>query len=161
MVKRKQKPAWLGLALATGLGLGAGLTQAGCGHDDEHGDHGGGGEAPEGDPVAPGFAKTGTGGLTAELQVLDPPEPVRGDNTWTVSVRDAAGAATACSMQIEPFMPAHGHGTGKTAEVEDLGDGSYRVTPINLFMRGLWTVDFALDCEGTTDLIRFEVWIEG
>ena len=134
---------------------------AGCGEHDDHGGHGGHGEEPEGDPIAVGFSVTGEGGLTAELAALEPAAPVRGDNAWTVRLKAGDAALEGCAIVVEPYMPAHDHGTGEVAEVEALGEGQYRLEPINLFMRGLWTVDLDLDCAGRTDRVRFEVWIEG
>lgn len=117
--------------------------------------------ATSGDPLAPGFAKAGESGLKVELMALSPAETVRGDNTWTVKVTDGNGPQAACAMSVEPFMPAHGHGAGRVVEVKDRGEGTYELTPLNLFMRGLWTVDLSLDCDGLTDVVRFEVWVEG
>ena len=117
--------------------------------------------ATEGDPLAPGFTKAGEGGLKVELMEQSPAETVRGDNTWLVKVTDGDGPQAACAMTVEPFMPAHGHGAGRVVEVEDRGEGTYELMPLNLFMRGLWTVDVSLACDGVTDVVRFEVWVEG
>jgi hypothetical protein len=139
------------------------LSAAGCHDPDDH-SHGGtadAGEVVEGDPLAPGFSKTGEAGLTVELLELSPAETVRGDNTWMVNIKDATALQAGCSVEVEPFMPAHGHGANQPVVVSDLGDGSYELTPLNLFMRGLWTVDISVNCAGLTDVIRFEVWVEG
>lgn len=73
------------------------------------------------------------------LTGLTPAVPDRGDNTWTVSITDAAGAPLAVeAVRLDPVMPAHNHGT-VPASFEGTSSGSgWTVGPFDLFMPGRW-----------------------
>lgn len=119
------------------------------GHDHETGDTGhhgetAGTEACTGDEemVAAGASRAGEH-VRVTLLSLDPEAPIRGDNSWVVRVSDLdEQALTGVDFTIEPWMPAHGHGTPVQAEVTEREDGEYVVEPLNLFMAGVWEVRF-------------------
>lgn len=97
------------------------------------------------------------------LSVMDamPADPIRGDNVWTLSIRDEADAPMDATISVQPWMPDHGHGTPVQAEVTDLGDGEYEIQPLNLFMAGLWEVHFELELtDGSTDEVVFHACVE-
>lgn len=123
------------------------------------------GAPPYGDHVTEGLTLAGASGLlslTMTEVVFQP--PIRDDNVWSFElISEADGAPTSgCEITLDPRMPAHGdHGTSKTPQISDLGDGLYRVTDVYLFMRGLWVVTLSAACEGVEDTFTLEVWIEG
>ena len=61
-----------------------------------------------------------------ELDVIVSSEgaPPRSDVSWT--------------LRVEGWMPGHGHGMLRQPEVDDLGDGRYRVRGMLFHMPGLW-----------------------
>jgi hypothetical protein len=95
------------------------------------------------------------------LSAADPAPPAIGVNTWTIKVEDGAGAAMpAAALKVLPFMPDHGHGTSVKASVTAQPDGSMSVTPLYLFMGGVWRVEFNPDA-GTADPVDFFFCISG
>ena len=48
------------------------------------------------------------------------------------------------TITVTPFMPDHGHGTSVRAVVTAQPDGSFSVTPLYLFMAGVWRVTIAV-----------------
>jgi hypothetical protein len=89
----------------------------------------------------PGLVVGAPGGFSATLESLQPTVIKKYANTWQVRLRDAAGTALpGASVKAVPFMPDHGHGTTVKVTVQDLGDGSYVLTPIYFFMAGYWEV---------------------
>lgn len=121
-------------------------TLAACG--------GGGGAAPadadealaciamgRGQTYAVGLAPAVAGHTLAfQLMTADPAPPGFNDNTWTVQVKTADGAAvTGADLRVTPFMPDHQHGT-LPVKVQNLGNGQYQLTPINMWMPGYWEI---------------------
>jgi hypothetical protein len=82
-----------------------------------------------------------------EFVAAEPSPPSRGDNTWTVRVRDQAATARAdLTIGVSPFMPDHGHGSSVRCDVEAGEEpGTYVLTPVNFFMPGLWQVTLQID----------------
>ncbi len=104
------------------------------------------------DEFVVGIEKTGEAGFT--LAILDslPAPPAKGDNQWSVELRDASGTLMpGYALEVAPFMPDHGHGTGVTAIVTDDGDGAYTINPVNFFMPGYWETTITVVDEGPTD----------
>jgi hypothetical protein len=100
------------------------------------------------DVYAPGLAKTGPAGYVVRMIESIPAPPARGNNEWTLEVLAPAGPGQpGLGLTAVPFMPDHGHGTTIVAEDTDLGAGRYRLTPVNLFMRGFWTVRVGVRAE--------------
>jgi hypothetical protein len=131
------------------------LVLAGCDRDDDdqmHGDeHDSGAQDPCDDPRIDDFAiGTTVEGDAIRIAILDatPSAPFRGDNAWTVSLTDRAGAALEhVAVEVQPWMPDHGHGTSVGAEVTQRDDGELHIEPINLWMAGLWEVRFLVTLE--------------
>ena len=88
--------------------------------------------------------------VQARVIAADPAMPERFENDWTVRFTDAAGA-TLDEVEIVDacvFMPVHGHG-GVPREVTEAGEpGTFELKGLNLFMRGPWEVQLAVN---TTD----------
>jgi len=111
------------------------------------------------DEYTAGMEKVGEGGMTFRLVSSDPAPPSRYDNTWVIEIEDAGGAPlVGAEVEVTPYMPDHGHGTGIEAVVTpdpDL-DGRYQAVPVNLFMPGLWQVTIQATPAGGTAVDRDE-----
>lgn len=77
--------------------------------------------------------------IAIALEKAEPSPPaVRDDNVWTLRLRDANGEPlTGAALQLAPYMPAHQHGSAEVV-VEELGDGGYLLSAIQLVMPGVW-----------------------
>ena len=112
------------------------------------------------DDFAIGLTRTGS---IVDVSVMDamPADPIRGDNGWTLGVTDDSGGLEGVSIVVTPWMPDHGHGTPVPAEITEMGGGDYQITPLNLYMAGLWEVTFALELgDGSTDEVMFSVCVD-
>jgi hypothetical protein len=99
-----------------------------------------------------------------KLTTAAPAPAIKGTNTWTVNVADASAAPVpGLSIKVTPFMPDHEHGTSIKAAVTDNGDGSYKITPLYLYMAGYWeiTLDFAAAGSAPEDTVVLPVCIQG
>jgi hypothetical protein len=113
------------------------------------------------DDYALGLAKRGT---WADVQFVDalPAPPSRGDNTWTLHVTDHASAPLEdLDVGCEPFMPDHFHGTAIQCDVTPgAAAGHYVLTPVNLFMAGLWDVTVSLSDGAREDAVKFTFCVD-
>jgi len=93
------------------------------------------------DSFAVGLSRAGSLVEVAFMQATPAP-PDRGENTWVVMVTDSEGAPISdADLEVVPWMPDHGHGSSVVVEVEAMQTpGEYRLSPIDLFMAGLWEV---------------------
>ncbi len=139
---------------------------AGCGGTTH--DHGSCANETRAEPYVAGQEKVGKqGALSVQLIESQPGPPQKGDNTWTLAVKTSAGTPVAgATVNVTPFMPDHGHGSPIKAITSELstpaGAGQYRVTPINLFMPGLWQITVAVQTgSGTSDSAVFPFCIDG
>lgn len=123
-------------AIAAGIvGLFA-LASGGCG-----------GSPPAIPPVPASFppqALTTVASTSGALQVAlrsVPDPPVRGQNVGQLTLTDGSGQPVdGVTVQILPFMPAHGHGTSEAVGVTDQGGGVFIANPLYLFMAGEWQI---------------------
>jgi hypothetical protein len=148
-----------GIRLFLGLGVFAVTGLAGCSGVDDPIDGAGGAmvEAP--------FAPQANGTETVLTVISATPDPpLRADyNAWTVTIATADGEPlTDCEITADPRMPAHGHGTTPRPEVTPMEDqdGVYRVSPLNLFMAGLWEITFQYTCGDIEDAVAVTVVVE-
>ncbi|EDM77167.1 hypothetical protein PPSIR1_30831 [Plesiocystis pacifica SIR-1] len=113
------------------------------------------------DEFAVGLSKSGDV-VSATFVSSDPAPPHKGDNTWVLDFTDLGGQPMAgLTMTAVPMMPDHGHGTPVNAVVtETETPGRYEVTPVNLFMTGLWEVTFEITTDGGTDSLMFAFCVE-
>jgi YtkA-like len=100
--------------------------------------------------------KQGAGGnVDFKLVSIDPAPAVRGNNTWVVQLDSMAGGVVGSPMDgatltATPFMPAHQHGSPITPEITATGNpGEYSISPINLWMPGVWTTTIAVTVPST------------
>ncbi len=121
-------------------------------------------EETRADDFVVGLSKVGDGNLLDfTLMTADPAPPARGDNTWVLQINQMTngvdGAAVdGASMTVSPFMPDHGHPSGKTVIVTPNGTaGQYELAPVNLWMPGLWetTIDATTSAGDDTVVFRF------
>ena len=114
---------------------------------------------PRADPYMANLTKPSAKG-TFQVTLVDsvPGPPAIGNDTWTLQITDASGAATTgATITVKPWMPDHGHGTSVNATVTPAGaNGTYTVTPLYLFMAGLWQLTFTItSTSGATDQVVF------
>jgi hypothetical protein len=115
---------------------------------------------------ARGLSKSGETGFKVTIDAGDPAPPARGDNTWTVTVLDAAGEPLAgARLAVSALMPDHGHMSPSTPEatVTD-AEGRSTISGLNLFMAGVWVVQLQVteaDAEEQADSVSFAFCVEG
>jgi hypothetical protein len=116
-----------------------------------------------GDTYMAGMEKEGINGRFTVVLVSSDPEPMeRGDYEWTIRILDDEDAVvTDADVNSTPMMPAMGHGTPVNENVTNNGDGTYTLTPVNLFMGGLWVVTIDVEAGGETDNVEFAFCIAG
>ena len=99
--------------------------------------------------------------LTFVLKEGDPAPPAKGANTWTVKLLDGDGnVVTGGTILATPYMPDHGHGTAVAPETMPSGD-SYTITPLYLFMPGLWQITLQATTPAANDSAVFNFCIPG
>lgn len=145
------------------LAVGA-LLAAACSHD--HGAASGVcATEMRADAYQAGMVKNGMQSqLSFRLVESQPGPPIKGDNLWMLQLLDGAGKGlSGAQLTVSPFMPDHGHGTSVKAVIEDLGGGSYKLSPVNLFMAGLWvvTISATVPSSSKTDQTTFSFCVEG
>jgi hypothetical protein len=101
--------------------------------------------------------------LSFDLVSSEPAPPARGRNTFELRVTDADGASVAGELGVELDMPDHGHGTSVVPVVTfDDAAGVYTITPLYLFMPGVWRIELELSVDGDAlDRAEYFFCIEG
>jgi hypothetical protein len=119
---------------------------------------------PRGDLFAQGMIKTGFGGrLQLRLLTAQPGPPIKGVNTWTVEVDDAAGVVQpGAVIKVSTYMPDHGHSSPVAAQITAQPTaGQYQVDPLYFFMAGLWQVTLDVTTSGgVNDAAMFSFCVE-
>src|SRR5450432_1105345 len=83
------------------------------------------------------------GVYTFQLSQSDPAPPAKGSNAFVLKITGADGMATGGELLVSLKMPDHGHGTSvKPVVTFDTTTNSYTVTPLYLFMAGVWRIQF-------------------
>lgn len=102
--------------------------------------------------------------LSVRVASALPDPPLRSDvNIWRLAVVDASGTPVeGCTIEVEPTMPAHGHGTTPEPMVRAVeGEvGLYEARPLNLFMPGEWHVSVRPSCGSVSDEVVIVVDIQ-
>jgi hypothetical protein len=80
---------------------------------------------------------TTDGGLTIAVRA-SPSPPVRGVDSFELTVKDGDQPIEGLSLEVEPWMASHNHGASVVPEVSALGSGKYLVKNVSLFMPGRW-----------------------
>jgi hypothetical protein len=111
---------------------------------------------------APNVAVMSTSGaFKAMLVESEPGPPIKGTNTWTVKIVDANGTPQD-GLTITPSanMPLHNHPPSVMAVVTPKGGGVYELTPVYLFMAGLWDVTLTwVPPDGAKESVIFPVCV--
>lgn len=112
------------------------------------------------DAFEPGMTKLAKpGNVTIELSRAEPSPPVvRKDNEWWLKLTDAdSEPISGATLLASPYMPKHQHGSAEVV-VEDLGEGEYQLSPIELIMPGVWEIPLSVtpvDGEASEATFRF------
>ena len=87
---------------------------------------------------------TSASGSTKYALVSDPAPPAHGNDTWNLHVTNVSSGQPVAGLNlgIKTLMPDHGHGSPTTPNITDKGGGDYQVTPLYLFMPGVWQITF-------------------
>lgn len=132
-------------------------------HDHDEGDTAASGCAAEtrADDFAVGISKSGTL-ITASFVSAEPAPPALDDNTWVMTFTNLDGTSLdSPTIVVTPTMPDHGHGTPIEAVVTATGNpDEYSITPVNLFMAGLWEVAFDVSVGEDQDTVTFAFCVE-
>ena len=142
-----------------------GLVLLGCGHDpSEPHPHSSDDSECSGDfdTYEAGMTRQAIPGeLTVELVESEPAPPaVRNDNVWWLRLSDSEGEPVlGAELQVTPYMPKHQHGSAEVV-IEELGEGQYRLSPIELIMPGVWEIPVSITPpEGETSEMTFRFCI--
>ena len=74
---------------------------------------------------------------------LTPTPPAKGANIFHVRVSNAEGDVMQNGLRVDLRMPDHGHGTSVEPVISfDAALGAYTITPVFLFMPGVWRIEF-------------------
>jgi hypothetical protein len=118
------------------------------------------------DTYVVGLEKTGEESVFALRLADSMPSPRdTGRYTWLVTLVDADGQpVSGATIQAEPTMPAHGHGTNPkyTDATETDDSGTYELREMDLFMEGVWNIMIRISTEdGRQDRIEYNFYLEG
>jgi hypothetical protein len=97
------------------------------------------------DTFTVGLDKPGvSGAVDFKLMSISPAPAIRGNNDWTVEI-DAMSSGVdgapmdGATLDVSSYMPAHGHYSPITPTITATGTpGEYKISPVNLWMPGLW-----------------------
>ena len=116
------------------------------------------------DDFVVGLRKAGEAGrLDFELRSATPAPPSRGDNEWIMQISSltdgVVGApVTGATIYVTPFMPKHQHGTPVDAIITPMPTaGEYKLSPVNLWMPGVWETSIEVESASGTDVAVFKV----
>lgn len=109
-----------------------------------------------------GLAVEGSGGLALVMVSIEPDPAVVGDNSWQIelSLDGEPLPDVAEAIRVSPSMPDHGHGSPVSVGITDLGEGAYRLQPVNTFMPGFWEIEVRVDSDIAEGSVQFGVCIE-
>lgn len=95
---------------------------------------------------ADGFSGALLKGEKAAISLHLEPDPPLVDDFFVIdaTVCDVAGKP-ARLYYVDAIMPAHGHGMNYRPEVEDRGEGRYRITGMLFHMQGAWRLRFDVE----------------
>jgi hypothetical protein len=101
-----------------------------------------------------------TAAFAIVLDQLEPEVPSLGDNSWLLTVRDAASQpVNDATLSFSLWMPEHAHGSLKTVLVQPLGHGQYRAEPLSFHMPGIWEITLRIDTDAQDNQLLFETCV--
>lgn len=83
-----------------------------------------------------------------------------GENELVLDLTDKEGnPVSEAFLAVEPWMPAHNHGSDQEPVLEALGDGKYRISGISYTMGGLWELRIHVNAGAIEDdfVLGFQV----
>ncbi|HEY3805721.1 MAG TPA: FixH family protein [Kofleriaceae bacterium] len=104
------------------------------------------------------------GMIDVKLMSADPAPPARGNNTWVMLLSSMSDGVVGAPMdgmesdiEVTPYMPDHMHGTPLVPQITpvDGQTGQYTLTPVNLWMPGLWATTIAVDLGSASDKVVY------
>lgn len=115
------------------------------------------GEADGTDATASGVYEADEG-LMVELE-FEPDPPTVGEVDLDMEVTAEGTAVEEADIEVEPWMPAHGHGSNTEAVVHHEAEGHYRVDDLSFSMAGSWElrIDVATEQWETELIVDLEV----
>ena len=120
------------------------------------------------DTYRAGFARIGLNStLLFRLENSEPGPPVKGNNTLTLSIIDVNAEPVTGELRITLKMPDHGHESPTVpAFTFDADSAMNTVTPVNLFMAGVWQITISVyeasaDAGAPLDSVSFFFCVEG
>ena len=122
------------------------------------------GDEERAEPFEAGTTGDGVNGtLSIRVDGSDPSPPDLNQNDWTLTVLDTAGSPLdGCTVEVDPWMPDHGHGSDSVVGSATGEAGQYLLEAIDLIMPGFWSVDVQADCGAAgSDHAAFPICIEG
>ena len=114
------------------------------------------------DEYVAGLTRSSTLGRFELALSATPAPPDVGDNQFTVTLSTGDGPASSATIELRPWMPLHGHGSSPEIIVgADEGGGVYGFEAIDLFMPGLWELNFTMSDAVQTDDALYRFCLEG
>ena len=113
------------------------------------------------DTFVVGLPKPGAAGvLDFKLMQATPAPPASGNNAWQVQINTTAGAGlTGATIKTTPYMPDHMHTSPLKPVTTEMGNGLYEITPVNLWMPGLWETTIQVASPSGTDSVVYSFCI--
>ena len=140
---------------------------AACGADDTTDDPVDCSKVTNADTFVVGLEKLGaSGAMDFKLMSATPSPPARGDNTWVVQINSMASGVVGAPvdgamLQVTPFMPAHQHGSQiKAVITPGTTAGEYNISPVNLWMTGVWETPIRATDSTTSDSAVYRFCID-
>jgi hypothetical protein len=92
-----------------------------------------------------------------------PAPPGRGDNEWSIRIDTVAGSTpvTGATIYATPFMnKPQQHGTPVKVKVDAMPNaGEYKLSPVNLWMPGVWETTIEMSSPSGTDSVVYKFCI--
>ncbi len=116
------------------------------------------------DSYSANLQKLGSAGqIQFVLATAQPAPPVKGNNTWTLKLLDAAGAPiqNATFTTIKTWMPMMRHGSSIAPRQAANADGTYSISSLYLIMDGIWQVTFTAQSGSMKDTAMYTFCVGG
>ena len=110
--------------------------------------------------VGPGVRLSGETEPSVEMVSTSPLVEFSGD-LWTIQIGQSEGNMID-RVTARPQMPDHGHGTLPAVVESIVEEGVASLAPLNLYMGGIWEVEFTLYSEGdVVSTFSVFIYVEG
>lgn len=102
----------------------------------------------------------GDEGLVLKLK-FDPDPPAVGEVDLTMEVTVDDAPLEGADLELEPWMPAHGHGSNTVPSITHLNDGLYGVDDLTFSMAGHWELEVDVEWDDHSAVIVIDLEVEG